>query len=51
LSNQDYLPYDILMAKNKYYYSAVEALIKQGLGTEEEIKQLESDLENAIKQT
>lgn len=32
------------MAKNKFLYASIEALIKQGLGTESEIKQLEIDL-------
>jgi hypothetical protein len=43
------LPAHVLLASTKFLYTAIEALIRQGIGTDHEVKQLQFELENVIK--
>jgi hypothetical protein len=44
------LPFDVMMVRNKFFYATIEALIRQGVGSEEEMKMMEGELENIINQ-
>lgn len=46
---EELLPFDVLTSQSKFFYRATEALISQGIGSEEEVKQLESELDSICK--
>ena len=48
-SSENILPYDVLSAKNKFFYLIAESLLSQGIGSAAEVDQLKADLDNLIQ--
>ena len=46
---EEVLPYDILSAKNRFFYLVAESLLSHGIGNVTEIDQLKNDLDALIQ--
>ena len=49
LEGEEILPYDVLNAKNKFFYLVAESLLSQGIGSPSEVDQLKAGLEALIQ--